>query len=47
MEVHHGEEGVGAGPAAVDVVGETHQTQHGLSAHFLCRVRVDWPTGEE
>ena len=47
VEVHHGEERVGAGPAAVDVVSETHQTQRGLSAHFLWRAWVDWSTGEE
>ena len=47
MEVHHGEERVGAGPAAVDVVSEAHQTQRGLSAHFLWRAGVDWSTGEE
>ena len=47
MEVHHGEERVGAGPAAVDVVGEAHQTQRGLSADFLWRAEVDWSTGEE
>ena len=47
VEVHHGEEGVGAGPAAVDVVGETHQTEHGLPAHFLWTVDVYRSTGEE
>ena len=47
VEVHHGEERVGAGPAAVDVVGQTHQTQRGLPHHFLSRVEVDWSTGEE
>ena len=47
VEVHHGEERVGAGPAAVDVVGQTHQTQRGLPPHFLSRVEVDWSTGEE
>ena len=47
VEVHHGEEGVGAGPAAVDVVGETHQTEHGLPAHFLWRLEVHRSTGEE
>ena len=47
VEVHHGEEGVGAGPAAVDVVGETHQAEHGLSAHFLWRLEVHRSTGEE
>ena len=47
VEVHHGEEGVGAGPAGVDVVGETHHTEDGLPADFLWRVGVYWSTGEE
>ena len=40
VEVHHGEEGVRAGPAVVDVVEESHQTQRGLPAHLVGTVLI-------
>ena len=46
MEVHHGEEGVGAGPAVVDVVDETHQAEGGLLGHVVRRVEIHGATDE-
>ena len=46
VEVHHGEEGVGAGPAVVDVVDETHQAEGGLLGHVVRRVEIHGATDE-